>query len=104
MASKIRRKSAKEKLSRQAAGVRRGAPGKRFVGEAQAQSAQDHLEEVRRAQRMAEMDGARRRAEAIAEPIEAVVAQLVQDAVRLTRTLALAPFRLAAAWRRPREA
>ncbi len=104
MASKRRRKSAKETLSRQAAGFRRGAPGKRFIGETSAQSAADHLEEVRRAQRMAEIASARRRAEAVAEPIEAVLAQLVQDAVRLARTVALAPFRIAAAWRRPREA
>jgi hypothetical protein len=104
MASKIRRKSAKEKLAQQGAGFRRGAPGKRFVGGAREQSERDHLDEVKRAQRMAEIAGARQRAEAISEPIEAVLAQLVQDTVRLGRTLVLAPFRLAAAVRRMREA
>ncbi len=107
MAVKIHPGQAKEAIAQQAAVRRRGAPGKRFVGDAGRQSAAAKLAERKRALRMAEVDAARRRAEEIGEPISAILAELVQDALRLARTLAAAPFRIALALRsawRPREA
>jgi hypothetical protein len=51
---------------------------------------------------MAERDAPRRRAEALGEPIAAIVAELVEDAVRLVRSLVAAPFRIARALLAPR--
>jgi hypothetical protein len=50
---------------------------------------------------MVEEDAARRRD---AEPISAILMDLVEDTYHLARTLFWAPFRLAQALRRPREA
>jgi hypothetical protein len=99
MASKRRGRSAKQTLSRQRAETRRRAPGKKFIGETQAQSAAAREAERRKVERMAEVDAALRRADEIGVPIVAVAAELVQDAVRIATTLASAPFRLALALR-----
>jgi hypothetical protein len=53
---------------------------------------------------MAEVDAARRRAEELAAPLAAIVAELVADAFRLVRSLVAAPFRIARALRQPRVA
>ncbi len=107
MSKKKRPSSDKDLLARQAAALRRGAPGaKRFVGGAQEQRERARHETLERVHRMVEVDAARREGEAPL-PLAAVLAELVEDAARLARTLASAPFRLAGAflgvWR-PREA
>jgi hypothetical protein len=104
MAVKNRLGPAKEMLRQQQAAFRRGAPGKKFIGETAEQSRRDHRAEIDRAERMAEVDGARRVAEQTPVPVSAILAELVQDSLRLARTLWLAPFRIAQAMRRPREA
>src|SRR5512138_2547932 len=104
MASKNRPGSAKRAMGVQEAQLRRGAPGKRFIGETSRQSARARQAEREKVERMAEVDDARHRAEALGIPISAVVAELVQDAARLVRTLVLAPFRIAYALRRPARA
>lgn len=104
MAAKNRPGSARDALGQQQARTRRGAPGKRFVGEAAGQSAAARGAERRKVGRMAEIDAAERRAEEVGTPVAAILAELVEDAVRLARTLAAAPFRIAAALRRPRTA
>lgn len=88
-------------MGQQQAQSRRGAPGKRFIGETAAQSAHARLAEREKVERMVEEDAARRRAE---EPLSAVLMDLFEDTYRLGRTLVAAPFRLAGALRRPREA
>jgi hypothetical protein len=104
MAVKNRPGSARETMGQQEARTRRGAPGKRFVGQGAEQSAKARDDERRKVERMAEIDAATRRAKEIGTPISAVIAELVQDVVRLGYTLAAVPFRLAAALRRPRAA
>jgi hypothetical protein len=104
MAARNRPGSAKQALAQQAAGFRRGAPGKRYVGETSDQSARAKASERKRVARMAEIDSARRRAEEVGEPVSAVLAELVQEVVRVAWTLASAPFRIVAAVRRAREA
>jgi hypothetical protein len=104
MAVKNRPGSAKETLRQQQAAFRRGAPGKKFIGDTAEQSRRDHRAEIERAARMAEVDGARRVADETPVPVAAILAELVQDSLRLARTLWLAPFRIAQAMRRPREA
>jgi hypothetical protein len=99
MAVKNRPGAAREALGRQAARDRRNAPGKRFVGDRHAQQAADRAREVGEARRLAEIHEAERRAAAHPEPAVAVLAELVQDAVRLGRTLLSAPLRIALAWR-----
>src|SRR5689334_18384472 len=101
MAVKNRPGPAKETLRQQQAAFRRGAPGKRFIGQAAEQSRRDHRAEIERAGRMAEVDGARHVAEETPIPVSAILAELVQDSLRLVRTLWLAPFRIARAIRRP---
>ena len=103
MAVKNRPGSAKDTFSQQQAAFRRGAPGKRFVGDRAEQSA--HAKEAVRekVERMAEVDAAQHTVERTPVPVSAILAELVQDALRLARSLAFAPFRIAAALRRPRE-
>jgi hypothetical protein len=102
MAVKNRPRSAREALARQQAERRRSAPGKRFIGERAGQSEAARLLERAKVGQMAERDAARRRAEALGEPIAAIVAELVEDAVRLVRSLVAAPFRIARALLAPR--
>jgi hypothetical protein len=104
MAVKNRPAAARETVSRQQAELRRGAPGKRFVGERAGQSEAARLAVRKKVERMAERDAALRRARALGEPIAAIVAELVEDAVRLVRSLATAPFRIARALLLPRQA
>jgi hypothetical protein len=97
MASKKRRSSSKQALSRQRAETRRRAPGKRYVGENRKQSIQAKEAQRRTVARLVEVDAATRRAEEIGVPISAVMAELVDDAVKLARTLLMAPLRLTVA-------
>jgi hypothetical protein len=53
---------------------------------------------------MAEIDSAERTVQELGTPVSAILAELVQDSLRLARTLVYAPFRIAQAMRRPREA
>ncbi len=109
MASKMRPGAERDTLGQQAAGVRRGAPGKRFVGERAAQSRQAKREEVARVVRMAEEDARerdheRRFEELKQESVAQIVVELVVDSYRLARTFALAPIRILNALRRSRTA
>ncbi|HYG70484.1 MAG TPA: translation initiation factor IF-2 [Anaeromyxobacteraceae bacterium] len=93
----------KAALRQQAAGERRGAPGKRFIGGTAEQSAAARRSTRKKVGRMAEIDAAERRAAELGEPVSAIVAELIADALKLGRALAAAPFRIAAAVRhRPR--
>jgi hypothetical protein len=97
--------SAKRAMGKQEASERRGAPGKRFIGDTAEQSRRARVAQRRTVERMAEVDSARKVAEEIGIPVSAILAELVQDTARLARTLSLAPFRLAQAFlRRPRAA
>lgn len=89
----------KSALRQQQAAFRRGAPGKRFVGETAAQSAAARRATRKKVERMAEVDAAQRRAEELGEPVAAIVAELIADALKLGRSVAAAPFRIAVALR-----
>jgi hypothetical protein len=89
----------KSALRQQAAGTRRGAPGKRFIGETADQSNAARRATRKKIERMAEIEAAERRAEELGEPISAILAELLADALTLGRALAVAPFRIAAAIR-----
>jgi hypothetical protein len=104
MAAKNRPRSAKATMSQQEARDRRGAPGKRFIGETAAQSGQAREAERKKVERMAEIDAAERRAVEIGTPVTAILAELLADTLRLARTLAWAPVRIAQAIRRPARA
>ena len=101
MTVKKRPDSAKQELRRQEAQTRRSAPGKRFIGGTAAQSAKARRAEIRTVERMAKADAAARRVE---EPMVFVLVALVEDALQLARSLALAPFQIARAFLRPAEA
>ncbi len=103
MAVKNRPGSAKGTLAQQEADLRRGAPGgKRFIGEKAAQSERARRAQREAVERMAEIDSAEH--EAAELPVSAILAELVQNSLQLARTLVSAPFRIAHALRRPREA
>jgi hypothetical protein len=104
MAGKNRPGSTRSTLGQQEAEVRRGAPGKRFIGEAAEQSQRARRAERQKVERMAEVDAAERRARAVRVPVSAILAEVVQDAFRLARSLFAAPFRIAQALRRPHPA
>ncbi len=107
MARKMRPGAERDTLGQQAAGLRRGAPGKRFVGDRATQSRQAKRAEVNRVVRMAEDDARereheRRLDELRQESVAQIVVELVTDSYRLARTFALAPLRILAALRRAR--
>ena len=104
MSNRNQPRSPRDAFGQQRAEVRRGAPGKRFVGDAAEQSRSDRQAQLARVERMAELDAAERRAEALRVPLRALVMDLVQDSLALARTLATAPFRIAVAVWRPRVA
>lgn len=91
-------------MGQQEAAARRGAPGKRFIGETASQSARARRTEQKKVARMAEIASAEQRSEEIGEPVSAILAELVSDVLHLARTLAGAPFRIANALRRPARA
>ncbi len=107
MASKMRPGSERDALGQQVANIRRGAPGKRFVGERAAQSRQAKRQEVDRVVRMAEEDAEVKRHEAHREELRQesvaeILVDLVLDSYRLARAFAFAPFRILEAVRRAR--
>ncbi len=87
-------------MARGRAQRRRRSYSKRYVGATAAQSVRAREVERERVQRMAEIDAAEKRAVEIGTPLSAAIAALLEDALRLARTLVLAPFRLAIALRR----
>jgi hypothetical protein len=91
-------------LGQQAAGTRRGAPGKRFIGETAEQSNAARSATRKRVERMAEIQAAERRAKELGEPISAILAELIANALTLGRAVATAPFRIAVALRHRRAA
>lgn len=103
MARKNRPGAAREAFARERAQVRRGAPGKRFVGEAAEQRRAAKRAELATVERMSEIDAALRRADDVGEPVSAILAELVQDAARLVRSLVAAPFRIVVAMRQSRQ-
>ncbi len=101
MARKNRPGAAKDALGRQRATTRRGAPGKRFVGERARQSREAKRQELERVVRMAEDH----RLEELEETsVTSVLVELFVDSLRLASSLVLAPFRILEAVRRSREA
>jgi hypothetical protein len=99
--------SAKNEIRQQEAAFRRGAPGaKQFIGGTADQSRAARQAERRKVERMAEIDHADRVAKEVGTPVSAILAELVQDSLRLAWTAARAPFRIARALliRRPRTA
>lgn len=90
----------KAAIGQQAAGLKRGAPGKRFIGDTAQQSANARRATRKKVGRMAEVEAAQRRVEELGEPVSAVLAELIADTVKLLQTLVSAPFRIAAAVRR----
>jgi hypothetical protein len=103
MAKKMRPGAEGGALGQQAAGLRRSAPGKRFVGERAAQSRQAKRQELERVVRMAEEDAAEKRLEHLREEsVSTIVLELVVESFRLARAFALAPLRILDALRRVR--
>jgi hypothetical protein len=103
MAKKIRPGSQGDVLGREAASLRRGAPGKRFVGERAAQSRQAKRQELARVTVMAEAaEEVRRREELREQSVAQVLLGLAIESYRLAKTFALAPFRIMDAMRRTR--
>jgi hypothetical protein len=112
MAVKNRPGSAKQVLAQQRAEVRRSAPGKRFVGDAAAQSREAREAERERVARMAAEDAVERAVAAEEERLEEIrqealsdiLSDLLRDTWQLARTLVSAPFRIVRAVRAPRPA
>lgn len=103
MANKMRPGSQGDVLGREAANLRRGAPGKRFIGERAAQSRQAKRQELARVTQMAEEAAeVRRREELDGESVVGILAGLAVESYRLARSFALAPFRILYAVRRLR--
>lgn len=102
--AKNRPDSAKDAIGQQRAAVRRGAPGRRFIGDADAQRAKSVGAERKKVRRMAEVDAAERTAESVGVPVIALLADVAQSAVRIGGVLVRAPFVLARAFLGPRHA
>jgi hypothetical protein len=102
--AKNRPGSAKDAMGQQQAAFRRGAPGRRFIGDADAQRAKAVGAERKKVHRMAEVDAAERTAETVGVPVIALLADVVQSAVRIGGVLVRAPFSLARALLGPQHA
>lgn len=103
MANKMRPGSERNALGQEAANLRRGAPGKKFIGERAAQSRQAKREELARVTHMVEEAAdARRREELESESVVGILAGLAVESFRLARAFVLAPFRIIEAVRRAR--
>ncbi len=101
MATKNRPRAAKDAVGQEAASLRRGAPGKRFIGERQAQSREARRQELDRVVRMAEEH---HREELREASVTDVLVELFVDSLRLASSLITAPFRILQAVRRGRRA
>jgi hypothetical protein len=98
-----RRESSKQALGQQRAERRRGAPGRRFVGDASGQRDRAVRAEREKVHRMAEVDAAQRTAERVGIPVIAMLADVAQSAARIGGLLVRAPYLLARAFLRTRE-
>ncbi len=99
MARKNRPGAAKDTMGRQVASLRRGAPGKRFVGERAGQAREAKRQELERVVRMAEEH---RHEELEAASVTSILVDLFVDSLRLANSLITAPFRILEAARRGR--
>ncbi len=99
MARKNRPGAAKDTMGRQEAGLRRGAPGKRFVGERARQAREAKRQELERVVRMAEQH---RREELQQASVTGILVEVFVDSLRLSNSLVRAPFRILEAARRGR--
>ncbi len=104
MANKMRPGSQRNVLGQEAANLRRGAPGKRFIGERAAQAREAKQEELAKVTHLAEAAEARRREEQEHESVIGILAGLAVESFRLARAFAIAPFRILDAIRRTRGA
>jgi hypothetical protein len=105
MANKMRPGSQRDLVGQEAASLRRGAPGKRFIGERAAQAREAKQEELAKVTQLADQAAeARRREELENESVIGIVAGLAVESFRLARAFALAPFRILDAIRRSRRA
>ena len=103
MANKMRPGSQGDVLGQEAANLRRGAPGKRFIGERAAQSKQAKQEELARVTQMAEeASEARRQDQRDDESVTDILVGLALESFRLAKAFAVAPFRIIDAVRRTR--
>lgn len=89
--------SAKDVVGLDSARMRRGAPGRRFVGDRAAQAREARQQELERVHQMVEDDRREKRDEA---SIPGILADLVVDSLRLARAIVAAPFRILEAVRR----
>ncbi len=84
-------------MGQEAARLRRGAPGKRYVGERAGQARQARRQELERVVRMAEEHHHEELREA---SVTGILVELVVDSLRLASSLITAPFRILEAARR----
>jgi hypothetical protein len=99
MAKKIRPGTQGDVMGREVAGLRRGAPGKRYVGERAAQSRAARREELAR---VTELAREHRLDELRQESVPGILLELAVGCFRLARSFAVAPFRILDALRRAR--
>lgn len=106
MANKMRPGSQGNVLGQEAANLRRGAPGKRFIGERAAQAREAKQEELAKVTQLAgeaaQAAEARRREERAEESVVGILVGLAVESYRLAKAFALAPFRIVDAVRRTR--
>lgn len=104
MANKMRPGSQRDVMGQEAANLRRGAPGKRFIGERAAQSRRARSDELARVTQMAEhateVKEARQREERASESVVEILMGLAVESYRLAKSFAFAPFRIMDAVRR----
>lgn len=86
-------------MGQERARLRRGAPGKRFVGERATQSRQARRQELERVVRMAD-DHRREERERLS--VTGILVELFVDSLRLASSLIQAPYRILEAMRRGR--
>ena len=91
----MRRVDSKTAMGQQRAGIRQGARHQQFVGSGPS----GREAEVAKVRRMQEIQHAREERAHVEQPVSALVADLVGDAMRLARTLIAFPFRMAVALR-----
>ena len=99
----IRQFDSKAALGLQRAELRRSARGKVHIGD-DTGSAAGRAAERDRVHRLQELQRAQEKSARRAEPMGAIVADLITDTLKLARTLVSVPFRMASALRGRREA
>jgi hypothetical protein len=101
MATRNRPRAAKDTLGQEAARLRRGAPGKQFIGERASQSRTARRQELDRVVQMAEEH---HREELREASVTDILVELFVDSLRLASSLITAPFRILEAVRRAQKA